>query len=59
MHSNLRDQQRKIIIYIYIHTQISTCKPHSNHKPKIYDTHTKKKKESKYNIKDSLQIRRE
>ena len=32
-------------------------KPHGNHKPKIIeDTHTKKRKESKHNTKDSHQI---
>ena len=35
-------------------------KPHGNHKPKIIeDTHTKKRKESKHNTKDSHQITRE
>ena len=48
MHLKLRDQQLKTIIYINICTSI--LKSHGNHKPKIYNRYTyKKKKESKNN----------
>ena len=52
MHLTLWYQQQYTYSYTYL--------PHGNHKPKIYNTYThKKKKESKYNSKDSHHITRE
>ena len=53
MHWKLRDQQLKTILYIYIKVMGT-----ANQKSTI-DTHTKKKKQSKHNIKDGHQITRE
>ena len=58
MHLKLRDQQLKAIIYIY-----DCCKKNlmvTTNQKSIIDIHTKKKKESKHNTKDSPhQITRE
>ena len=68
MHLNLRDQQLKIVMHIYIYTHIlyiaiyilyiAIYKPRGNQKS-IIDTHKKERKESKHNSKDSHQITRE
>ena len=57
MHLRLRDEQLKTILYIYrlLHENITVT---TNQKSTI-DIHTKKKKESKHNTKDSHQITRE
>ena len=56
MHVNLREQQLKTTTYC---VEIAIYKPHVNHKPKIYNRYTQKRKESKLNTKDNLQIRGE
>ena len=65
MHLKLRDQQLKTITYTYIHmhTHVHILLYRNlmvtTNQKSIIDTHTKKRKESKHNIKDSHQITRE
>ena len=53
MHLQLRDQQLKTILYMY-RLQYQKFRATSNQKSTI-DTHTNKKKQLKYNTKDSHQ----
>ena len=57
MHSNLRDQQLKIIMYMhrYPYINLRVTKTQKS----IIDIDKKKRKESKHNNKDSHQITRE
>ena len=45
MHSNVRDHQIKIIIYVYIHIYVAIYEPHGSNKPITYNTYMHTKRE--------------
>ena len=61
MHLNLRDQQLKIIVCVCVCVCLCVCMyvciMVTTNQKYIVNTHTQKRNESKYNIKDSHQIK--